>query len=151
MDVREALRQRVNQRMMRMRAALERFDDGSAERERVGPRWNVRDLVGHFVFWVGEGAAEIPRLTGGASPSAYDTARLNEETYRRYRRMSFVMLCPQLRSAEERFLASLSGVASSALVGDTALRAWVDWVGLEHYDHHWPGLAAAVRRLGSSG
>ncbi len=151
MDVREALRQRVNQRMMRMRSALERFDDGSAERELVGPRWNVRDLVGHFVFWVGEGAAQIPRLAAGASPPQYDADRLNEEVYRRYRRMSFVMLCPQLRGAEDRFLAALSGVAASALVGDTALRGWVDRVGIDHYDHHWPGLAAAARRLGSSG
>ncbi len=146
MDVREALRQRVNQRMMRMRAALERFDDESAERERVGPRWNVRDLVGHFVFWVTEGAEQIPRLSAGAKPPAYDLERLNEATHRRFRRMSFVMLCPQLRNAEDRFLLALEGVAPAALIGDAPLRTWVDLVGLEHYDHHWPGLEAAARR-----
>lgn len=51
MQVRDAILQRLTDRMMRMRVVLEKFDDAAAEACKVGPKWNVRDLVGHFVFW----------------------------------------------------------------------------------------------------
>ena len=150
MDVRDALLQRLRQRMMRTREAFDRFDDTAAERERVGPRWNVRDLAGHLLFWADEAARQIPRLAADGELPRYDLDRLNEDTHRKYRRMSFVMLRPQLREAEERFLRAVAAVSPPGLSPDTPLREVIDAVGLTHYDHHWPGLRAAVGRLGGA-
>lgn len=147
MDVRDALLQRIRQRMMRTRAAFDRFDDSSAEREMVGPRWNVRDLAGHLLFWADEAARQIPRLVAGGDWPRYDRDRLNEDTYRKYRRMSFVMLRPRLREAEEHFLRAVAAVAPPGLSPDAPLRELIDDVGMTHYDHHWPGLHAAMGRL----
>lgn len=143
MTISEALLQRLTDRVMRMRAALERFDDTSAEAARVGPRWNVRDLVGHFIFWNAEAAARMPELSKGAAAPSYDFDRMNDETYRRYRRMSFVMLLPQLRQSEERLATAIRAVPSPLLI-DSPVRTWIDETVLEHYDHHWPGLRDAT-------
>ena len=60
MNVRDAIEQRFRSKSMRMREALERFNDEAAEREKVGDNWNVRDLAGHFIFWINEAADRIP-------------------------------------------------------------------------------------------
>lgn len=146
MNVRDAILQRTTDRIMRMRAALERFDDASAEREKIGPKWNVRDLIGHFVYWTDEGAKQIPELAAGRALPAYDLERINDDVFKKNRRMSFVMLLPQLRAAEERLLAAIRTAPPDQLI-DTPLREWIDGAGSEHYDHHWPGLKAAAERL----
>lgn len=160
----EAILQRFRDRMMRMRAAFDSFNDESAERIKVGPKWNVRDLLGHFVFWTTEAAERLPEIISAsdafqpaddddASAAAarellppYDLDRVNEEVYRKYRRMSFVMLMPQLRSAEEKLLSAISRLDPKQLVGDTPLRTWID-IHLEHYMKHWPGLKSATEQL----
>ncbi len=147
MNVCDAILQRTNDRIMRMRAALERFDDASAEREKVGPKWNVRDLAGHFVHWTGEAARRIPEIIAGKPEEKYDMERINDEVYKKNRRMSFVMLLPQLRAAEERLLTAIRTAPPDQLI-DTPLREWIDVAGGDHYDHHWPGLKAAMERIG---
>lgn len=147
MNIRDAIVQRTNDRIMRMRQALEHFDDVSAERERVGPKWNVRDLVGHFAYWTHEAARRIPEIIAGKPEENYDLERINDEVYKKNRRMSFVMLLPQLRAAEDRLLAAIRTAPPDQLI-DTPLREWIDTAGSEHYDHHWPGLKAAAERLG---
>lgn len=149
MNVRDALLQRFNERVMRMRAALDRFDDAAAERERVGPKWNVRDLAGHFVFWDAEAAERMPEIATGRQPPDYDFDRVNDEVYRKYRRMSYVMLLPQLRAAEEKLAAAIRAVPAELLI-ESPVRTWVDEAAIRHYDHHWPGLKAAVDRLPES-
>jgi len=144
-NVRDAILQRVTDRIMRMRQALERFDDASAEREKVGPKWNVRDLAGHFVYWTDEAARQIPELTAGRPAKKYDIERINDEVYKKNKRMSFVMLLPQLRAAEERLIAAIRTAPPDQLI-DTPLREWIDQTGADHYDHHWPGLKAAAER-----
>ena len=67
MDVRDALLQKIAARMVRMRELLVHFNDMTAERKLVGENWNVRDLVGHFVFWVNEAGEQIPALRRAAS------------------------------------------------------------------------------------
>ena len=146
MNVRDALVQRLTVHMMRAREAFARFDDDAAERERVGPTWNVRDLAGHLAFWAGEAATRIEALAVGAASKEYDLDRVNEEVYRKNRRMSFVMLLPQLRSAEERLLATLGRVDPKHLIGETDIREWID-VQIAHYQHHFPGLKEAAERL----
>jgi hypothetical protein len=146
MNVRDAILQRLTDRIMRMRQALERFDDASAEREKVGPKWNVRDLVGHFVYWTDEAARRIPRIAAGTPEEKYDMERINDEVYKKNRRMSFVMLLPQLRAAEERLQAAIRAAPPDQLV-DTPLREWIDEAGVRHYDHHWPGLRTAAERV----
>jgi hypothetical protein len=148
MDVRDALLQRIRQRIMRLRQAFERFGNDAAEREMVGPRWNVRDLAGHLLFWADEGARQLPRMAAGEALPDYDFNRVNEETYRKYRRMSFVMLRPPLREAEERFLRAVAAVPPLLLRNETPVREAIDAFGLDHYEHHWPGLRAASQRLG---
>jgi len=148
MNVRDAIYQRANQRIMRARAVFERFDDASAEREMVGARWNVRDLAGHLVHWTAEAAEQLPRIAGGAAMPDYDLERINDEVYRRNKRMNYVMLLPQLRAAEDRFLAALNRVDPAKLVGETPVRECISFMLLEHYDHHWPGLEAAAKRVG---
>jgi hypothetical protein len=146
MNVRDAILQRTTDRIMRMRQALERFDDASAEREKVGAKWNVRDLVGHFVYWTDEGARRIPELAAGKALPTYDLERINDDVYQKNKRMSFVMLLPQLRAAEERLLAAIRAAPPDQLI-DTPLREWIDGAGSEHYDHHWAGLKAAAERI----
>ncbi|MBK8269764.1 MAG: maleylpyruvate isomerase N-terminal domain-containing protein [Planctomycetes bacterium] len=164
MTLLEAILQRFRDRMMRMRAALDRFNDESAEREKIGPKWNVRDLVGHYLFWTTEAAERLPEITRASvgfkqldddSANAkqverllppYDLDRVNDEVYKKYRRMSFVMLLPQLRAAEERMLQALARVDPKQLVGETPLRTWVD-IHLDHYEKHWTGLKSATDRL----
>ncbi len=148
MDVRDALSQRISQRMLRMRQALERFNDRTAERYLVGDRWNVRDLAGHFIYWTNEGAEQIPLLAAGGKKKDYDVDRINEDVYQKDRRMSFVMLLPKLRGAEERFLAAVRSVKPELLRDDTPVREWIDGVGIKHYDTHWRGLEEALERLG---
>jgi hypothetical protein len=143
MDVRDAMIQRLFDRMMRMRGALERFDDASAERVRVGPRWNVRDLAGHFVFWDDEAVRQMLEMLRGRPRPTYDFDKVNDAVYHRYRRMSFVMLLPQLRAAEERLVHAVRGVDSALLV-DSPVRDWIDAAGADHYDDHWPSLKKAV-------
>ncbi len=150
MDIRNALIQRVTDRFMRARAAFEKFDDVSAEREMVGPKWNVRDLAGHLVYWTDEAAKRIPEIVKSGKQPAYDFDRVNDEVYHKNRRMSFVMLLPQLRAAEDHFLAALKGVPNDLLI-DSPVREWIDQVGVEHYDHHWPGLKAAAERMTNVG
>jgi hypothetical protein len=166
MDIRPAFTQRITTRFMRFRAAFERFDDGSAEAEKVGPNWNVRDLAGHLAYWTAEVAKEIEAQTKNALSQSHsrgrlchtddhsrgrlchiDTDRVNEEVYHKNRRMSYVMLLPQLRAAEERFLAALQSVPDHQLGGETPVRRWIDDGIVDHYDHHWPGLQAAVSRI----
>ncbi|MBX3395882.1 MAG: hypothetical protein KF841_10995 [Phycisphaerae bacterium] len=164
MNLIEAILQRFRDRMMRMRGAFDCFGDESAERIKVGPKWNVRDLLGHFVFWTTEAAERLPEIVKSSSAfrpvdddeasaaaamallPAYDLDRVNDEVYRKYRRMSFVMLMPQLRSAEEKLLQAVSRLDSKQLVGDTPLRAWID-IHLDHYTKHWPGLKSATEQL----
>jgi len=147
MNVRDALEQRLRNKIIRMRDALERFNDESAERERVGPNWNVRDLAGHFVHWTREGAEQVERLAGGAQLPNYDLEKINADVYRKNRRMSYVMLLPQLRAAEEALLAAIRHANPQMLVDDTPLREWID-IQIGHYDHHWPGLKQAADRIG---
>lgn len=146
MNVRDALVQRINQRIIRAREVFDRFDNDTAEATMVGPRWNVRDLAGHLLHWAQEGAAQIPRAAAGAEPPAYDLASINDGVYRKYRRMSYVMLLSQLRRAEEALVRAVSAVAPSLLLDDTPARRAVDAFGMEHYDHHWPGLRDAAER-----
>ncbi|MBI5764556.1 MAG: ClbS/DfsB family four-helix bundle protein [Planctomycetes bacterium] len=146
MDVRSAILQRINDRFMRFRAAFERFNDEAAEREMVGKTWNVRDLAGHLTHWTAEAAVRIPELAAGKPAVAYDFDKVNADVYRKYRRMSFVMLLPQLRAAEDRLLAALKTVPESHFIGETPVRDWIDEGVIGHYDHHWPGLMTAAQR-----
>lgn len=143
MNVRDAILQRFNDRVMRMRAVLDRFDDGCAEAAMVGPKWNVRDLVGHFVFWDAEAAARLSEIAAGKSAPTYIFSTVNDDVYRKYHRMSYVMLLPQLRSAEEKLVAAIRAVPEKLLI-DSPARTWIDEAVLEHYDHHWPGLKSAA-------
>ncbi len=163
MNVLDALLQRFRDKIMRSRAAFDRFNNDTAETEKVGPRWNVRDLAGHFVFWMNEAADRLPEITKAsvgwveldddeantraaeAKLPGYDLDRVNEEVFKKYRRMSFVMLIPQLRTAEEKFLAALGRAEPKLLVGETPLRLWIN-IHLEHYDKHWAGLKGALER-----
>ncbi len=143
MNVRDALVKRLTDRVVRMRTAFEQFDDAAAERAKVGPKYNVRDLAGHFVFWNQEMAQQLVVLMKGGKPKNYDINRTNEDVYRKYRRMSHVMLLPQLRATDERLLEVLRQVKPEPLIGETPIRDWVDTI-LTHYDDHWPGLKAAL-------
>ncbi len=147
MDVRDALLQRIQSRMLRMRSNLERFDDRTAERCLVSLDWNVRDLVGHFAYWADEGAKQIPILAAGGKKKDYDIERHNAEAYKQNRRMSFVMLLPRLREGEERFLAAVKAVKQELLIGETLVREWIEDVGIEHYDVHRRRLEQAGERL----
>jgi hypothetical protein len=147
MDIRSSLAQRVNQRFMKARAAFERFDDALAEREKVGPNWNVRDLAGHLAHWTAEATVQLPRIAAGSPMPPYDLDKVNAEVFRKNRQMSFVMLLPQLRSAEDAFLAALQSVNSDALI-DSPAREWIDFTTIDHYDKHLPSLIAAAARLG---
>jgi hypothetical protein len=147
MDARDALLQRITSRMVRMREALERFNEITAERMLVGPNWNVRDLVGHFAHWVDEAAGQVPLLAGGAAPKEYDVDRINDEVYRANRRMSFVMLLPRLRAAEECLLAAVRAVKPELLVGETSVRQAIEQAVIQHCDAHWPDLREAVENL----
>jgi len=146
MNVRDALQQRLRKKMMRMRETLERFNDETAEAQMVGPNWNVRDLVGHFVFWTTESAAQMPTIAKGGKPPAYNLKRVNDDVYKKNRRMSYVMLLPQLRTAEDKLLDTLGRMPADQLVGDTPLREWVE-LQPDHYDHHWPGLKKAAEAI----
>ncbi len=143
MNVRDALVKRLTDRVVRMRTAFEQFDDAAAERAKVGSKYNVRDLAGHFVFWNQEMAQQLVVLMKGGKPKNYDINRTNEDVYRKYRRMSHVMLLPQLRATDERLLEVLRQVKPESLIGETPIRDWVDTI-LTHYDDHWPGLKAAL-------
>lgn len=147
MNVRDAIYQRANQRILRARAAFERFDNASAEREKVGANWNVRDLAGHLAHWTGEAAEQLPRAAGGATMPDYALERINDEVFRKNKRMNYLMLLPQLRMAEDRFLAALGRVDPAKLIGETPARRCIDKMLLEHYDHHWAGLEAAAKRM----
>lgn len=149
MNVRDTIEQRLRTKMMRMREALERFNNETAERERVGPNWNVRDLAGHYLFWASEASDRILDIASGAKVPDYDLERVNADVYRKYRRMSFVMLLPQLRSAEDRLLNNIRNLDPQSLIGETPMRDWLD-IHLGHYDHHWPGLKAAADRASRS-
>ena len=146
MDVREALLQRVQKRMVRTRETLERFDDRTAERFQVSDAWNVRDLVAHLAYWTNEGANRIPKLAAGGKSKQIDIERTNDEVYHKNRRMSFVMLAQQLRDAERRFIDAVRNVDSQQLIGETEVREWIDEC-IKHYDYHRPGLKEAVKRL----
>ena len=146
MNVRDALEHRLRKKMMRLRDALECFNDESAEREMVGPNWNVRDLVGHYVYWTNEGATQLGRLARGESLPKFDLDKINADIHRKYRNMSFVMLLPQLRAAGETLLTAIRHANPETLVGDTPLREWID-IQIGHFDHHWPGLKAAADRI----
>ncbi len=146
MEVRDALIERLTKRIARMRQALDRFDDAAAEREAVGPNWNVRDLVGHMAFWSDEAATRIQELSAGGASKDYDIKTVNAEVYRKNRNMSFVMLRPQLRAAEDRLLAAIQSAPAKMML-DSPVREWIDQKN-KHYDHHWPGLRAAMERLG---
>ena len=149
MNVRDAIIQRVTQRIMKMRTAFERFDNESAEREMVGPKWNVRDLAGHMAYWADFSVGRLKSLARGepVTPLGNFDA-INEEVYRKNRRMSYVMLLPQLRSAEERVLQVLNAVDPKHLIGETPLREYLDAALIEHYDHHGKALDAVVQRAG---
>ncbi len=148
MDVRDALAQRISKRMTKMREALERFTDRSAERYLVNDLWNVRDLVAHFIFWTGEGADQIPLLAAGKPKKDYDIDGINETLLKKNRRMSFVMLLPELRAAEDRFLAAVRSVDPELLIDDeTPVRRWIEDVGIEHYDTHWRSLEEVLDRM----
>ena len=164
MNLIDAILQRFRDRIARMRAMLDRFNDESAEREKVGPKWNVRDLAGHYLFWTTEAVERLPEIAKASAGFAsvdddaanaeaigrllppYDLDRVNDEVYRKYRRMSFVMILPQLRTAEERLLQAVARLEPKQLIGETPLRAWID-IHLDHYEKHWPGLKAAADRL----
>jgi hypothetical protein len=148
MDVRDALLQKMASRMVRMREVLEHFNDMTAERKFVGENWTVRDLVGHFVFWVNEGVEQIPRLAAGGKPKDYALDRVNEEIYRKNRRMSFVMLWGQLRAVEEHLQAVVRTVDLKQLQDDTPTRQAIQRFGIQHYDVHWQGLREALEDLG---
>ena len=145
MQVRDAILQRLTDRMMRMRVVLEKFDDTGAEACKVGSKWNVRDLVGHFVFWDVEVAARLGEIAAGKPAPKYDFDKVNAEVYQKYRRMSYVMLLPQLRAAEERLIAAVRAVPDKLLI-DSPAREWIDDAAIGHYDHHWPSLAAVATR-----
>lgn len=145
MNVRDAIEQRFRSKMMRMREVFDRFDDTSAEREMVGPNWNVRDLAGHYIFWTTEAADRFEAISRGAAAPEYNLDDVNADVYRTYRRMSFVMLLPQLRAAEERLLTLVRSITPEALLGETPIRAWLD-THLDHYDNHWASLKAVGDR-----
>ncbi len=147
MDTRDALAQRISRRMTKMRSALERFTDRTAERYLVNDDWNVRDLVAHIAYWTGEGADQIPLLAAGKPKRDYDVEGINETVFKKNRRMSFVMLLPQLRAAEDRFLAAVRSVNPELLVDETHVRRWIDGVGIEHYDTHWRSLEEVLERM----
>lgn len=150
MNVRDAIIQRVNQRIMKMRTALEQFDNEAAEREKVGPKWNVRDLAGHMTMWAEYSVDRLKKKARGeklAPLTQADIDRMNDEAYRKNRRMSYVMLLPQLRAAEERVLQVIGAVEPQQLIGETPVREYVNEF-IEHYDHHQKGLADAVARVG---
>ncbi len=150
MNVRDAIIQRVNQRIMKMRTALEQFDNEAAEREKVGPKWNVRDLAGHMTMWAEYSVDRLKKKARGeklAPLTQADIDRMNDEAYRKNRRMSYVMLLPQLRAAEERVLQVIGAVEPQQLIGETPVREYVNEF-IEHYDHHQKGLTNVVARLG---
>lgn len=147
MDVRDALVQRISKRMTKMREVLERFTDRTAERYLVNDDWNVRDLVAHLAHWTGEGADQISLLAAGKPKKDYDIEGINETVFKKNRRMSFVMLLPQLRAAEERFLTAVRSVNPELLVDETPVRQWIDDVGIKHYDAHWRGLEEVLERM----
>ncbi len=61
--------------------------------------------------------------------------------------MSFVMMVPRLRDAEEKLLGVIRSLSNDTVIDNEApARRWID-VMLEHYDHHWPQLEEAVHRL----
>jgi hypothetical protein len=133
-------------RVIRMRDALSEFDDTTAERLLVGDNWNVRDLVAHFVFWTGEAAKRLPEMAAGAPLGDYDIEKINDEVFRKNRRMSFVMLLPQLREAEDRLVEAVRTVQADLLTGESDVREVIDKT-IGHYDHHWKPLADALQRL----
>jgi hypothetical protein len=145
MLVRDTILQRLTDRIMRVRVVLEKFDDAGAERCRVGPKWNVRDLVGHFVYWDVEVAARLGEIAAGKPAPKYDFNKVNEEVYQKYRRMSYVMLLPQLRAAEEGLIAAVRAVPEKLLI-DSPARDWIDDAAIAHYDHHWPSLRDVADR-----
>ncbi len=144
MDAKDALLQRITKRMVHTRELLEEFDDRSAELKMINTMWNVRDLVAHLTFWVEEGANQVPVLATGGKLPDYDIDRLNDEVFHRNKRMSFVMLTPKLRAAEDAFLAAVRAVAPSLLVGDTLVREIVETIGVTHYDAHLRSLEEAT-------
>ena len=146
MDVRSVLLQKIQKRISRAREALARFDDTTAERMLVSDDWNVRDLVAHLAHWTGEAARRIPEVASGDESKSYDIERINAEVYRKNKRMSFVMLLPQLRRAEEALLEAIRSAPPEQLVGENGVREWVDTC-IAHYDHNWPGLSEDVDRL----
>jgi hypothetical protein len=146
MDVSAAILQRVSSRFMRSRAAFERFDDAAAEREMVGPKWNVRDLAGHLAYWTEWAGRRVPELARGSTMEKLDLNKINDEVYRKNRRMSFVMLLPQLRTAEDAALAAIGRIPGGQLI-EGAARECIDFALIEHYDKHWSGLKSAVERL----
>lgn len=150
MNVRDAIIQRVNQRIMMMRADFERFDNDAAEREKVGPKWNVRDLAGHMAMWAEYSVDRLKKKARGEKLTPLtqaDIDRMNDETYRKNRRMSYVMLLPQLRAAEERVVQVISAVDPTQLIGETPVREYVNEF-IEHYDYHGKALEAVVKRVG---
>jgi len=150
MNVRDAIIQRLNQRIMKMRTAFERFDNDAAEREKVGPTWNVRDLAGHMTMWAEYSVDRLKKKARGEALTPLtqaDIERMNDEAYRKNRRMSYVMILPQLRAAEERVMQVLNAVEPSQLLGDAPVREYVNEF-MEHYDHHQKGLSAAVTKSG---
>lgn len=149
MNVRDAIIQRLNQRIMKMRTDFERFDNDAAEREKVGPKWNVRDLAGHMAMWAEYSVDRLKQKARGdklAPLTQADVDRMNDEAYRKNRRMSYVMLLPQLRAAEERVMQVIGAVDPTQLIGDAPVREYVNEF-MEHYDHHQKGLTEAARRL----
>lgn len=150
MNVRDAIIQRLNQRIMKMRTAFERFDNDAAEREKVGPKWNVRDLAGHMTMWAEYSVDRLKQKARGeklAPLTQADVERMNNEAYLKNRRMSYVMLLPQLRAAEERVMQVIGAVDPQQLIGETPVREYVNEF-MEHYDHHQKGLDDAVKRAG---
>jgi Protein of unknown function (DUF1706) len=147
MDIRSALIQRVTARFMRFRATFERFDDRTAEAEKVGPNWNVRDLAGHLAFRTAQTAKRLAQKAAVPTPNPRDVDQANEEVYIKNRRMSFVMLLPQLRAAEEKLLSALQSVPNESLLVDSPHRDLIDQGIIAHYDHHWPGLQSAASRI----
>ncbi|HUN81070.1 MAG TPA: hypothetical protein VMV81_06115, partial [Phycisphaerae bacterium] len=109
-------------------------------------RWNVRDLAGHLAYWTEWAGRRVPELARGLAMEKLDLNKINDEVYRKNRRMSFVMLLPQLRTAEDAALAAIGRIPGDQLI-EGAARECIDFALIEHYDKHWPGLKAAVERL----
>lgn len=148
MDAREALLQRIVQRIARAREAFDQFNDVAAERLLVNDTWNVRDLAGHLAYWMDEAAERIEKHAGETARSGRDLDRINDEVYRKNKRMSYVMLLPKLRAAEERFLSAVRAVPVSQLLDDAPLRDAIEEAGIRHYNYHLPALEEALLRLG---